>query len=249
MNKPFYIGPTPPRRMWPGDFAAIAAEYKVPEATLRAVCEVESSGKGLHTSGAVSALYEPHVAYRNTSGAMRDRLVRAGLAYEKWKRSYPKSSYPRIDQCAKIAGIEVACRSSSWGLPQILGENYADAGYKSAEEMVRDFTKGEPGQVRAMIRFIKADRDMWFAMLNHDWAAFAYRYNGPGYRANAYDTKLAEAHKKWSKRLGTTIVSTTAPGPMPPAPTRELKKDLEKEYDDTEQHWLTRLLHKVMDLF
>lgn len=31
-----------------------------------------------------------------------------------------------------------------------------------------------------------------------DWRMFALAYNGPGYAANQYDTRLAEAYRKWS---------------------------------------------------
>ncbi|MFA7308428.1 MAG: N-acetylmuramidase domain-containing protein [Hyphomicrobium sp.] len=33
-------------------------------------------------------------------------------------------------------------------------------------------------------------------MRNRQWAAFARRYNGPGYRKNRYDTLLANAYRR-----------------------------------------------------
>jgi hypothetical protein len=49
-----------------------------------------------------------------------------------------------------------------------------------------------------MVNFIKANQ-LADPLRRHDWAAFARRYNGPGYTANSYDTKLAAAHQRWSK--------------------------------------------------
>ena len=34
---------------------------------------------------------------------------------------------------------------------------------------------------------------------DHSWARFAGGYNGPGFRKNGYDTKLATAFAKWQK--------------------------------------------------
>lgn len=34
---------------------------------------------------------------------------------------------------------------------------------------------------------------------SHNWAEFGRRYNGPEYKKNEYDTKLAAAHAKHSK--------------------------------------------------
>ena len=36
------------------------------------------------------------------------------------------------------------------------------------------------------------------ALKNKDWSAFAYGYNGKGYRANNYHGKLAAAFKKFN---------------------------------------------------
>ena len=37
------------------------------------------------------------------------------------------------------------------------------------------------------------------ALRNHQWAKLAAGYNGPGYKDNQYDTKLANAYAKYSK--------------------------------------------------
>lgn len=196
----FYIGKAKPITDW--DYYSIAKQFGVEEAVIRAVVEVEAAGKGFHSSGALTCLYEPHIAYRYTSGDVRKKLVDAGLAYRKWgEKPYPKVSFPRIDECAKIAGEEIACISTSWGLPQMMGFNHKVCGYPTALAMVKDFASGEAQQVRAMMHFIKANSRMFDAMKNKHWSTFAHYYNGPGYKKNKYNTKLDAAYKRWVQRL------------------------------------------------
>jgi hypothetical protein len=213
----FYIGTAIP--LADIDLTVLSVRHGLEEAALRAVIAVETNGKGFTPAGAVIALYEPHVAYRNTSGTIRNALVKAGIAYQKWRAgSYPKSSYPRIDQCAKVAGEEVACLATSWGLPQILGENFKAAGFGSALEMVKFMAVSEKNQVEAMVNFIADNPKMRAALKGHDWPTFARLYNGAGYKKNAYDTKLASAYKK-----AAAMVAARKPASPPPAPVEAPK--------------------------
>jgi hypothetical protein len=210
----FYIGQG--KRLSDSDFVSIAHAHGLEEAELRAVAQVEARNKGVHSSGAVIALYEPHIAWRYTKGAVRAKLKTAGLAYPKWRRNYPKSSYPRIDKCTQIAGEEVAALSSSWGLGQIMGFNHKACGYDTAVEMVKDFAVSERNQLDAMVRFIKANSKMFAALKAHNWSGFAYRYNGPGYKKNDYDTKLANAYRSWVRKIAKrTKPIKPAPAPCP----------------------------------
>lgn len=218
----FYIGAAMP--LADSDLSLLSAKHGIEEAALRAVIAVETNGKGFTSAGALTCLYEPHVAFRNTSGTIRNALVKAGIAYQKWgAKPYPKTSYPRIDQCAKIAGEEVACLSTSWGLPQILGENFKVAGFGSALEMVKAMAVSEKNQVEAMIRFITSSPKMRDALKAHDWPTFARLYNGAGYKQNGYDTKLAVAYKKAAALVADRLAvapqpAQEAPKPVPATP-------------------------------
>lgn len=206
----FYIGAG--KKLSDASFANLAKQYNIDEALLRAVNEVESAGSGVSSAGAVTALYEPHKAYSLTSGTIRNALVKAGIAYPKQgTKPYPKSSYPRIDQCALIAGEEIAAQATSWGLGQIMGFNFKAAGYSSAVAMVKAFAESEENQLAGMISFIKANTGMFTALVKHDWATFARLYNGPAYKRNNYDTKMAKAYAKWAK----VIASKPAELPIP----------------------------------
>ncbi len=166
-------------------------------ALLRTVMAVECRGSGFDAKGRALILYEPHVAYRCSSGVARARLVAAGLAYPKWgEKPYPKDSHPSYQAAAKI-DPEVAAKACSWGLGQILGENFKAAGYSSAAQMAMAMQGGEDEQALAQVRFIVANPKMHAALLAHNWAGFAARYNGPGYAKNAYDARLARAYARF----------------------------------------------------
>ncbi|NTS31248.1 N-acetylmuramidase family protein [Phyllobacterium sp. BT25] len=213
----FYIGKA--LRLSDADFARLASAYGIEEAALRAVAEVEARGEGFYSSGALVCLYEPHIAYKYTSGSIRNALVLAGLAYEKWgTKPYPKSSLPNIDRCAKIAGEEVAAKSTSWGLGQIMGFNYPALGQPSAVAMVKWFAESEGNQLEGMVLFIKSNPAMLTALKAKDWAGFAKRYNGSAYAKNKYDTKLAAAYAKWSKKVATAPAPPPVTVPVSPAP-------------------------------
>lgn len=168
------------------------------KAALLAVVAVEAGGKGFDRHGRLVCLFEPHIFYRLLARRKPDLLQAAvdrGLAYPTWgEQPYPADSYPRLSAAAEIHQ-ELAFESASWGLPQILGENFARANYRSAVEMVESFLKSEDEQLLALAEFIR-NSNLSDALAKHDWAAFARGYNGPGFAKNAYDRRLAEAYER-----------------------------------------------------
>lgn len=188
----------PAKRLADSDLPRIGSQIGVGEDELHAFLDVETSGSGFDDKKRPKALYEPHVAFRNLSGPKRDTAVKQGLAYRSWgEKPYPKDSYPRI--LAMMAIDETAAlKATSWGLGQVLGENYADAGYDSPQEMVAAFVESEANQLEGAVNFIKANR-LDDELRAHLWAAFARGYNGSAYARNHYDTKLASAYAKWTK--------------------------------------------------
>lgn len=201
------------------DAGVLGRAIGLTEDHVRAIMAVEAAGRGFDKEGRVKMLFEPHVFWRrlsrraNENGKVRyyptekrARAISEGLAYANWgERHYPADSYPRL--IAAMAIDEAAAiESASWGLGQIMGENYRLVGFGSAREMVTAFAADEEAQLAAMVAFVKAT-GIADAARRGDWAAFAKRYNGPGYKKNRYDEKLAAAYAYWRKRADT----------MPPA--------------------------------
>ena len=205
VTKPFYIGEG--RQISEDEIAQIAGEHGIPAYLALAATSVESADlQGSWSSGALVALYEDHVAWRNTEGATRQRLAEAKLAAPNWRDlPYPKSPYPAIDKCAEIAGAEVAAKATSWGLYQILGENAVALGYKSAVDMVETFAASERAQVEGWLRFLDAN-NLKRPLMDGDFKTYARGYNGPKFAENRYDTKLAERAAHYASKLGTGIV-------------------------------------------
>lgn len=194
------------------DLPKIAHTIGCGEDELHAVIDTETAGTGFQSDGRLTMLYEPHVFYRQLKqlGLLRtlDRAVAAGVAYQNWGlRPYPKDSYPSL-QTAMELNYEIALRSASYGLPQMMGFNYEVCGYPSAEALVLDFRDSEVSQLEAMVKFLIANK-LADKLKNHDWAGFALGYNGPGFAKNGYDKKLAANFAKWQKIKDT---------PYPPNP-------------------------------
>jgi hypothetical protein len=180
------------------DLPRIGAEIGVGEDEIHAILDTETSGSGFDAQGRPKALYEPHVAYRNSTGAVRSRLLIAGLAYPKWgERPYPKESYTRIKAAQQIDET-VALKATSWGLGQILGENYTLAGYDTPQAMVQAFCDSEAAQLEGVVAFIKG-KGLAGALRSHDWVKVARGYNGASEATHGYHTKLSAAFRHWQQ--------------------------------------------------
>ncbi|RWF78983.1 MAG: N-acetylmuramidase family protein [Mesorhizobium sp.] len=205
------------------DLPKLGAQIGVGEDEIHAFLDVETTGDGFDAQGRPIILYEPHVFFRNLAGAKRAQAVAAGLAYARWgEKPYPKDSYPRL-KAAMAIDETAALKSASWGLGQVLGENHVAAGYSTVQAMVEAMKADEELQLLAAVNFIKANK-LDDNLRAHDWAGFAKGYNGASYRKNAYDTRLANAFRKWSRIkdtpwpvLGSSETVTAAP-PAPAAP-------------------------------
>jgi hypothetical protein len=181
------------------DLPRVGHTIGVGEDEIHAVIDVEAAGSGFDKLGRPKMLFEPHVFYRHLVGSDRAHAVQLGIAYEKWRPgNYPADSYPRLKAAMDI-NETAALKAASWGLGQVLGENYVAAGYDSPQHMVVAFVEnGEGEHLAAMIRFI-VETHLDDEIRSHNWAAFARGYNGPKYAQNGYDTKLAAAFAKWAK--------------------------------------------------
>jgi hypothetical protein len=198
------------RRRTADGIARAAGVIGCTENHLLAVMDVEAPRGPFDAQGRPNILFEPHVFYRNLTGAKRNSAVAQKLAHKSWG-SIPYGSYAsQYGKLARAMKIDAtaALKACSWGSPQILGENHAVAGYPSAAKMVEAFAESEDEQLMAMARFI-VSKKLGPALKRGDWAAFAKGYNGSGYKKNKYDTKLAAAFTKHNGgyRMGLGIMS------------------------------------------
>lgn len=198
------------------DLPRIGYRIKVGEDEIHAVMDVEAAGGAWDSKGRPKLLFEPHRFYKNLPADKLAGAVSAGLAYKTWgEQPYPKDSYPRLIEAMKIDET-AALKSASWGLGQVLGENYQAAGYDTVQAFVLAMLDDAEAHLDAMVSFIIAN-NLDDELRAHNWAGFARGYNGSGYAKNAYHTKLAAAFAKWSK-IKDTPWSPAAPAALPMTP-------------------------------
>jgi hypothetical protein len=179
-------------------YQAAATQLGTDVATIQAVAAVETSGKAFDELGRPRILFERHYFHRLTHGRFDKHHPDISNAtpggYGKFSAQYRKLE--------KAYGLdaEAALKSASWGRFQIMGANFAAAGYVSVQAFVLALTRTEAAHLCAFASFVSAHQAMHAALKKHDWAAFAKAYNGPGYKANDYDGKLRKAYQALAPR-------------------------------------------------
>jgi peptidoglycan hydrolase-like protein with peptidoglycan-binding domain len=183
------------------DYARAAKAIGCEEAVIRAVTVVEARGQGFDAKKRPVILFEPHVFWRCLPTSKRGEAQRLGLAYPKWRPgNYPGTQDARYAQLerAMLIDRDAALMACSWGLGQVLGENWQMCKFTSVEAFVRKNLEGEGGQLDVMVAFI-IGAGLGKHLRAKNWAGFARGYNGPGYAKNQYDKKLATAYARLSK--------------------------------------------------
>lgn len=187
--------------------AKIVKRLDVPLAALLAVADVESGGKVLAKVGKRREpliRFEGHYFDRLLRGEMREDARGLKLSSPipgRIKNPRRQSSRWELLNRAIVINRIAALSSCSWGLGQVMGSHWKWLGYGSVDALVLEARSGVDGQVALMARYI--DRaDLAVALRQLDWAKFARVYNGPSYRKNRYDEKMAAAYKRYSQELG-----------------------------------------------
>lgn len=177
---------------------AKAQEYGIEPAALLAIAEIESGGRAYATvAGRQEPLvrFEGHYFDRRLTGAKREEARRLGLASpaagEIRNPSGQAARWALIERAAAI-DRKAAHESVSWGIGQVMGAHWAWLGFSSVDALVTTARSGIGGQAELMLRYI-ARAGLVQSIRDRDWRAFARGYNGPAYRKNRYDTRIAQA--------------------------------------------------------
>jgi len=191
------------------DLIDFSKKYGVELAAVKAVNEVESSGKGFFVDGRPKILFEGHIFWRQLKerGIDPSSLSNSSnetVLYKNFTRKHylgGTNEYLRMEMAASISSDprvkEAALASASWGSYQIMGFHALKLGYPSIQSFIDEMYIHESNQLDAFGRYIST-----FGCLPHlknkDWAKFAKCYNGPAYAQNKYDLKMAKAYQKYS---------------------------------------------------
>ena len=192
------------------DLINFANEFQLELATVKAVNEIESSGKGFLLSGKPKILFEGHIFWKELErrGINPNNYYTgdtANVLYKSWTKSHyvgGEGEHLRLEKAKQISSnpkfSDAANASASWGCFQILGYHALPLGYASIDEFVSKMFINEGEHLTAFGRFLKKYNLIPY-LQNKDWEEFARRYNGPSYKVNKYDIKLANAYAKYSK--------------------------------------------------
>ena len=187
------------------DFAQL---YNVELASVKAVNEVESRGRGFLIDGRPKILFEGHIFWRqlekhNIPPASFVNEETRNVLYKKWTRVYylgGAGEYDRLEKAAAISSDpefkEAAYSSASWGAFQIMGYHYKSLGYPSADDFVSKMYEHEREHLGAFGKYLDVNNLLRY-LRSKNWASFAHGYNGPSYAANKYDVKLKSAYERF----------------------------------------------------
>lgn len=188
------------------DFQEAATLLNCDVPAIKAVAEVESSGDGFLSDGRVKILFEGHKFYKYTKGAYAQ--AHPTICYPKWTKSfYAKGPNADVRGGGELARLDEAIAldrpaalvSASYGKFQIIGFNYEICGFQSVDDFYAAMQVSEGEHLKAFCGFIKSN-SLDGALRNHLWAKLAAGYNGPSYKDNKYDEKLAAAFAKYSQQ-------------------------------------------------
>lgn len=210
MNLKADVDLTPNRKLHPGEILSFANRYHLEEAVIKAVIDVESNGNGFFDNGRPVILFEGHSFWNQlVLRGYKPSNMKVGfenVLYPTWNKSHYYGGAREWERLIKATSIhpaadvvEAAYASASYGLFQIMGFNYGACGYSDIIYYVADMKESEGKQLQAFGNFLEANKMIPF-LQNHQWAEFARKYNGPGYKQNKYDTRLANAYSKYSKK-------------------------------------------------
>lgn len=188
------------------DYETVASELDIPVAAIRAVVDIEAGAKG-------EGFNPDHTPIINFDLTMfRQAARRRGINLNKFKSSHPvvfqplnrrkygstqAAQYARLDAAMAIDTV-AALEGTFWGMFQIGGFNWKLCGCHSVREFAHLMGQSERAQLELFARFLKS-RNLDQYIRNREWAKFALRYNGPGYKKMRYDTRMAAAFAKYSK--------------------------------------------------
>lgn len=177
------------------DYEAAAQRLGCEWEAVAAVAQVESGPLGAFTAeGRPVILFERHLFSRKTNSRFDQSNPSVS---NRTPGGYPRSQADRWAQLAEAYALdpEAALQSASYGRFQVLGQNFPNLAMANAHDYVSKLARSEADQLEAFEGFIRAN-GLADELQRLDWVGFASRYNGPGYAANQYDVKMAEAYAR-----------------------------------------------------
>lgn len=182
-----------------GEFERLVAKNGFDMKVLKAIIKAESRGAAFSTPGKPILRFEPYLFKREYKRVTKkdftgDVPFHPGMANATYaegrKRTGGQTSEWEVFGRAAAINRDAAIRSSSWGMPQIMGFNYKLLGYKTPVEMVEAFSRSEEAQKVGMINFL-INSGLTQAVKNREWEKIGRGYNGD---TTGYYGRVIESH-------------------------------------------------------
>lgn len=208
-------------------FARAAQNLECDIAAIKAVAEVESRGTGFLADSRPKILFERHKFREFTKGRYNDSDP--DISGPPGNYQGGAKEYIRLEK-AMALDPEAALMSTSWGKFQIMGFNHKVCGFTEVEGFVKAMVESADRHLEAFVRFVAGSR-MDRYLRDRDWAGFAKRYNGPGFRKHNYHLKIAQTYARYAEKPLPAIPPTEPTPEMPPDFKIESVRDLQIALD------------------
>lgn len=187
------------RFLMDSDIDELSTQEELPGVVLKAIRHVEGKSDGFYPDGRPIILFERHKFYHylglkigatelaKVYAAHPDICNPAAGGY-----SGGEAEYDRLEKAVNISSDE-GYMSASYGMFQLMGFNYAIAGYENVNDLVSAVAESEKNQFSAIVNFIKGTPNLHKAVLAQDPVGIARNYNGSNYGINKYDVKIRDA--------------------------------------------------------
>ncbi|WP_292960579.1 N-acetylmuramidase domain-containing protein [Novosphingobium sp. UBA1939] len=183
----------------PSDMQAAAQRLGCSVLQLSAVRAVEAAGKGFDPAGRPKILFERHKFHRFTAGRFSptwfSQSVAGGYSTDANNNGI-NDSWDKLSDAIATGAVDAAFMACSWGAFQIMGEWWDELGYPNPFAMAWTCAQSEGDHLEMLVRYIEHFQlqDELRALSSNPAScrAFAAAYNGPAYRKNRYDEKLAQ---------------------------------------------------------
>ncbi len=197
------------------DWRRAAVRLACEPAAIRAVAEQEAAGRrGFLPDKRPLILFEAHRFGRFTD--YRFDRSHPTLSTRAWDRTLYRGGAAEYERLYAAIALDrrAALGATSWGMFQLMGFNHRAVGHADVESYVAAMCESEGKQLDAFVAFVLGTARLHDALRRRDWATFATLYNGDGYKANPYDTRMARHYRRF---LTDTTYLVGVPQ-RPPAP-------------------------------
>lgn len=180
------------------DYEDAAKLLGISVAHIKAVAAVESSQIGgfIKETQEPTILFERHIFSRLTKGIYDAKYADISNRSAGGYGAY-KVQHTRLQKAVKL-DREAALQSASWGLFQIMGFNYKQAGFDDLQSFINAMYQSERQHLLAFCNFLIAN-DLVKYLKKDDFRLFARHYNGPAFEKNRYDLRMKEYYEKFKK--------------------------------------------------